>query len=146
MNRGQKHATAIKKVAIAQRRKVVAANLLAGATVREIAGALGVSVGTVSRDTAAILDDWKQLYSEAADQYVDLQMRRLDVLLNAVWDAARSGQSAAVDRALAILDRQNALMKVGKAGLVGRGVVLFEITEGRPDLLPLPAAADADEL
>ena len=142
MNRGLKHAKSAKKVQIEQRRKIVAANLLAGATVREIAVALNVAASTVSKDTAAILDEWKTVYADAADRYVDLQMRRLDVLLNAVWDDARGGKILAVDRALAIVDRQNALMRVGRGG-VARGVVLFEIAEGAPGM-PLYSAAEGD--
>lgn len=139
MNRGRKHDNAIKKAEIAQRRKVVAANLLAGATYAEIAGALGVSKATVASDYKALLAEWRALYAEKADEYVQLVMRRYDVLLNAIWNDAKSGNDLPrLDRALAIIDRQAALVQNKKGGLVGRGVVLFEITEGQPDLLALP--------
>lgn len=144
MNRGLTQALTGKRLAMAQRRLKVAANILAGATFADVAQTLNVSKATVSKDYHAILDDWKALYADKADQYLQLIMRRLDVLLNAIWEDARQGDNMAkLDRALAIIDRQAALVQRTKGGLTGRGVVLFEISEGMP---ALPAPMDVDEL
>lgn len=90
----------------------------------------------MAADYKAIIDEWKSVYAERADEYVQVQMRRLDVLLNGIWDGARKGENPAlIDRALAIIDRQNLLMKLGKGGSVARGVVLFEISEGSTEAL-----------
>jgi hypothetical protein len=72
-----------------------------------------VSRATVSGDVKAILDEWRGQYRETAGEYLNLQMKRLDVLLNGVWDDARGGREGAIDRALNIIDRQNKLMRVG---------------------------------
>lgn len=130
MNPGALHQKTRKAAEVARRRKIVALNLLAGATYSEIATALNVSKATISGDYKAILAEWKQNYADIADNYVNMQMKRLDVLLNAVWEKARAGDSASVDRALAILDRQNNLMQVGKRTGTTSGVMLFEISEG----------------
>ncbi|MCU0466592.1 MAG: trp operon repressor [Anaerolineae bacterium] len=131
MNRGQRHTNTRKAADIARRRKIVAANLLAGATYAEIAEVLSVSKATISGDYKAILSEWKQNYADLAEQYVNMQMKRLDVLLNAIWERARSGERDSLDRALAIMDRQNNLMQVGKRGAAsGAGVLIFEVSEG----------------
>jgi uncharacterized protein YerC len=108
------HALTQKQIAIAQRRKIVAANLLAGATYREIADVLKVSPATIAGDYKALLDEWKKNYAEKLDRYLYVQMRRLDVLLNAIWERARTGDGSSIDRALSIMDRQNTLMQVTK--------------------------------
>lgn len=97
---------------ITQRRKIVAANILAGLTYQEIATALNVSTSTVSRDYHAILNDWKAHYTASMDHYLYIQLQRLNVLMNAIWERARNGDPHSIDRALAILDRQNKLLKL----------------------------------
>ena len=103
-----------KRTQILHRRKVVAANLLAGLTQKDIAAALNVSKATVSGDVKAVVEEWRQQYTESMASYVHLQMKRLDVLLTAVWEDARGGRDNSLDRALHIIDRQNVLMKVDK--------------------------------
>lgn len=110
----QRHTRVQKQIEIANRRKLVAVNLLAGATYADIAGALNVSKATVSDDVKAILTEWRANYADTADRYLNLQYRRLDMLLNAVWDLALKGNHSAIDRVLAIMDRQNALMGFDK--------------------------------
>lgn len=73
-----------------------------------------MSKATVSGDVKAIVEEWRQHYTDSMTTYVHLQMKRLDVLLNAVWEEARGGRDNALDRALHIIDRQNVLMKVDK--------------------------------
>lgn len=95
--------------------------LLDGATHAEIAGELGVKA-TVASNYKALLAEWRALYTEKADEYVQLIMRHYDVLLNATWNDAKSGD-------LPRLNRSPTQSK--KSGLVRRGVMLFEIKEGR---------------
>lgn len=117
MNRGLKHVQPGTQLSIAQRRQVVAVNLIAGATYAEIAGTLNISKATITSDYRAILKEWKEHYTAKLDQYLYLQLRRYDVLLNTLWERARSGDAAAIDRALAIMDRQNKLMHITKPGI-----------------------------
>lgn len=116
MNRGLKHLQPGTQLEIAHRRKLVAANLIAGATYAEIASTLNVSKATIAGDYRAILKEWKEHYAEKLDRYLYLQLRRYDVMLNTVWEKARSGDLAAMDRALTIMDRQNKLMQVTAPG------------------------------
>lgn len=111
---GQKHQMTGQVMSIEQRRKIVAANLLAGFTYAEIGRALNVSKGTVASDYKAILKEWREHYAKKADQFLGLQLRRLDVLLNALWDEAKAGNPQKIDRVLAIMDRQSALLGLSK--------------------------------
>lgn len=104
--------TSKSQLEITQRRKIVAANILAGLTYQEIATALNVSKATVSRDYNAILDEWKQHYTATIDHYLYIQMQRLNILMNAVWERARNGDPQSIDRAVTIIDRQNKLLKL----------------------------------
>lgn len=73
-----------------------------------------MSKATVSGDVKAIVAEWREQYTEQVSSYVHIQMKRLDVLLNAVWDDARKGDDKPVTHALSIIDRQNTLMGVSK--------------------------------
>lgn len=118
----QAHGLAAQRLTIEQRRKMVAANLLAGATYSEIATALRVSKGTVASDYKAIIKEWKDHYADKADKFLAMQLRRLDMLLNSLWSDAQQGNMQKLDRALAIMDRQNALLGLN------RGIVLSNNT------------------
>jgi hypothetical protein len=101
-----------KKVSIENRRNIVAANLLAGASYREIARAVNVSPATVSSDCKHILNQWREHYTKTAQNYADLQLRRYDILINALWERAIKGDIPAVDRTLTIMDKQNHLLGI----------------------------------
>ena len=122
--RGQKHATSQSEMEITQRRKTISANLLAGLTYAEISRALNISKATITSDKKAILAEWRQHYAQEIDQLVALQLRRLDVLLNAIWEKARNGDERAIDKALAIMDRQNEILGVTKAPLMETNVIV----------------------
>ena len=122
--RGQRHRTSQNELEVIQRRRTISANLLAGLTYAEISRALNISKATITSDKKAILEEWRQQYAQEADQLVALQLRRLDVLLNAIWERARQGDEKAVDRALAIIDRQNDILGVKQAPLVEANVTV----------------------
>ena len=114
----QRHERAKKKIEIDQRRRIVAANILAGLTYREIAAALDVSLGTISGDFKAIIKEWRKHYADDADKWLNTQLRRLDVMLNSIWDNVKDGDLQAMDRALKIMERQAKLLGLDKpAGL-----------------------------
>lgn len=102
------------KLSIEQRRLLVEVNLVAGASQREIARQLEVSLGTVNRDVSAIFDAYKAHYTDMHQNFLTVQQRRYDVLLNSVWNLAKDGNLAQLDRALLIMDKQNALMGIGQ--------------------------------
>ena len=107
------HRKAEAKAAIEQRRVKVAVALLQGLTYREIARALDVSIGTVSSDRRAIVREWRKHYTEKTDDWIEIQLRRLDVLLNAIWDDAQKGSLKHIDRVLKLIERQERLLGIG---------------------------------
>ena len=113
-DRTTRHNTTAQQITITNRRRMVSANLLAGATYREIANALKVSPATIASDYRAIIAEWREHYAKKADELLNIQLRRYDVLLNAIWDRAKNGDTQAIDRALTIMDKQNALMGIHK--------------------------------
>lgn len=92
------------------RRQRVAVNLLAGLSYREIATALKVSPATVCRDARAILDEWRAARLETADEWVTLQVKRLDRAINAIWDSVLNGDAAAIDRLQRLIEQQGRLL------------------------------------
>jgi hypothetical protein len=146
MNRGLAHQKTVKQVEIQRRRDIVAVNLVAGATYSEIAATLNVSKATIAGDYKAILRAWKEHYADKLDKYLYLQLRRYDVMLNAVWERARNGDSSAIDRALAIMDRQNALMQIKKPGVDLQTGLIFNIyPTASGSALPLLSLSGGDE-
>lgn len=108
-----RHQKITTRARVAERRTIVAANVLAGASYRDIAAALNVGKSTVAKDFKAVLEEWREKYTQAAGEWADIQLRRLDVLFNAIWEAARRGDLAAIDRALKIIERQNQILGIG---------------------------------
>lgn len=92
------------------RRKTVAANLIGGLNYRDLAETLGVSIGTISNDVKVILSRWRREQMRAADDWVQLEVRRLDKMLNTIWNSVVAGDLACMDRALKIMERRAKLL------------------------------------
>lgn len=137
-NRAQRHKQATDSIAIAQRRKTVAANLLAGATYAQISQVLNVSRATIASDYKAILSEWRALYAAKADDLIARQLRRYDVLLNGIWSEAQAGKESAIDRVLAIMDRQNNLMGIARPAPAEVNITPQTITIVEVNRLPEP--------
>lgn len=99
-----------KKLQIADRRKRVAANILAGLTYSEIAAHLGVSVGTIQEDANNIRQTWQREQLMAADEYISQELRRLDTAQTAIWQKVLDGDLGAVDRFIKISQRRMKLL------------------------------------
>lgn len=112
----------------AARRKQVAANRLGGMTVREIAESLGVAPGTVHVDLKLLRKEWREDRIRDAGAIVEDENRRLDVMLNASWNKATSGDSRAIDSVLRIMKRRSELLgldapeKIALSGDLGLSV------------------------
>lgn len=148
------HADLTKTAEIEKRRQTVAANILAGATFEDIAASLGVSRATIASDWKAIKSEWKKHYADAADRHLYIQLRRLDVLLNAVWSDARGAvdstdpaakpptwqqRNAAQERALAILNTINKLLGLDQlpGGTADKPLFITTVeVRGLPDVPP----------
>lgn len=92
------------------RRKKVAANLLAGLNYREIAEALGVSVGTVSSDVALLVRRWRAEQVSDVGQWQALNVKRLDRAINAIWGEVADGNLSAIDRLQKLIEQQGRLL------------------------------------
>ena len=94
------------KAIIDERRKIVAANIMAGLNYRTIAKALGVSPATICKDFKAIIAEWRKEQTEIIDDWALLENSRLEVMINGLWDSARKGNHAAIDLILKIMERR----------------------------------------
>ena len=95
-----------KKLELEQRRKVVASNILAGANYRDISAALGVSLGTVANDVKMVLQRWQKENVQVLDEHLQIDLRRIDTALNAIWADVQDGKYGAIDRLLRLLERR----------------------------------------
>lgn len=93
-----------------ERRKKVVANLVAGLNYREIAQALGVSIGTVSNDVALLVRRWRVEQISDVGQWQALNVKRLDRAINAIWGEVADGNLAAIDRLQKLIEQQGRLM------------------------------------
>jgi hypothetical protein len=88
------------------RRKKVAANLLAGMNYREMAAALGVSIGTIANDVKIILGRWQREQVETVDEWVQIEEKRIDRAINAIWNDILDGNLGAIDRLIRLQDQR----------------------------------------
>ncbi len=90
---------------IDQRRRTIAAGLLAGISQAELARTLNVSTATVSLDAAAVKAQWKDEQTATYDELVVRQTARLERILAQPFRLACSGDLKAIAAVLAIHDR-----------------------------------------
>jgi hypothetical protein len=95
-----------KQIEMEERRKKVAANILAGLNYRDIAEALGVTIGTISRDFKVIIGRLQKEQTPIAEQIVSLEIRRLDRALNAIYEKVQSGDQNSIDTMLKIMNQR----------------------------------------
>lgn len=138
------------KAKIELRRTKVAANLLGGITYRQMAEAVGCSVGTIASDVKAIMRNWRKEQVTTADEVIGLQMRRSARMINAIWDKAIAGDLAAQDRVKMWMDKIDRYMGVadvlkigdpdGKPLQPGSSVVIVIPDNGRDGASAIPAS------
>lgn len=122
----QRHKDLEQQLAIAKRRRAVAANLAAGATYSEMAEALKVSKATIASDVKFLMQEWRENRLTDTQRFATLQIRRCDVLLNAIWDKAKDGNLGAIDRVLAIINQQNRIVGIDKGVTIENTVNLIQ--------------------
>lgn len=94
------------KDAIASRRQQVAAFRLACLSQHEIATRLGVSVGTVNSDIAAVREEWAERRAQDYGAWVAEELAILDRLQRTLLPSAIQGDDRAVHRLLNVMDRR----------------------------------------
>ncbi|KPL72270.1 hypothetical protein ADN00_15760 [Ornatilinea apprima] len=122
------------KLRAEERRKVVAANILAGLSYRQIADALNISIGTISNDVKKITERLEKEQVEDLSQALRLEIARLDQLLNTLWSKATNGDLSCIDRILKISDQRAKLLGLYDANFninVTKGVDLQKARQER---------------
>lgn len=99
-----------------ERRKIVAANLLAGLNYRDISSALNVSLGTISNDVKVLMGRWQKEQLEAIEENIRLDLRRIDVAINAIWEDVKAGDIRAIGALIQLQDRRAKLIGMDKLG------------------------------
>jgi hypothetical protein len=82
----------------------------AGKSYRAIAAELGCSTRTAYTAVVRELEKVRAELAESAGHYLQLEMARLDSLLNAVWPEATAGNLKAVNAAVKVIERQCRLL------------------------------------
>lgn len=96
-----------RELEVEKRRGIVAANVLAGLNYRDMAKQLEVSLGTIANDVKIVAKRYREeQISEYAD-IVQLELRRIDTALNAIWDDVKLGSKDAI-RIMIALQNQRA--------------------------------------
>lgn len=91
---------------IEARRKTVSANLLAGFTLEEIAGALDCPLSTVRRDVKVLLDEMREARIEMIASHADIDLARLDRIIVANWPRMMQGDPNAARIVMEAIDRR----------------------------------------
>jgi hypothetical protein len=91
---------------IENRRKIVAANLLAGLNYRDMAAQLNVSIGTIASDVKKITTRLKHEQLQDIELVAQTELRRLDAALNAIWTKVTAGDFSAIDKLLRLQDQR----------------------------------------
>jgi hypothetical protein len=95
-----------KRIGAAQRRMQALGLRLEGKRYREIGEIMGFSEQRAHKLVTTELSRLNTRRTEQAAELIRLQSERLEALLAAVWPAAANGDGPAIDRVLAIFQRQ----------------------------------------
>lgn len=122
-----------KQFEIEQRRLKVAANILAGLNYRDMAQALNVSIGTIASDAKAIYKQWQKEQADTVDKHVQIDLRRIDRMINALWDKVTADvpDLGSMDRVMRLMEMRARYLGAYKPTQIG---------VGDPEGKPLPAA------
>lgn len=105
-----------KKVTAAEKRARAVELRKAGATFEEIATAIPyANKGTAYK---AVEQALREAVREPAQQLIELEVQRLDLMLRALWPSVVRGQLGAVDRALRVAERRARLLGLDAAQAV----------------------------
>jgi DNA-binding CsgD family transcriptional regulator len=106
----------------------------AGATFDEIADALGMSKNGVWKAVTRAL---KSMTAEPAEELRSLEVARLDTMQRGLWNDARKGKVAAVDRVIKISERRSKLLGLDaptKAEVTGKDGAPINTGDPTPQL------------
>jgi hypothetical protein len=79
----------------------------AGATYQQIAAKMGISLSGAGLCVSRAMDALRLEVSEQAEAVRQMELDRLDAMLLGLWEKARRGDPAAIDRVLRIQERRS---------------------------------------
>lgn len=85
-----------KEAEIEVRRAKVSALVLRGTSYHKIADELGCSLGTVAGDMKKIMGRWRDNQIQSNDEWRELEIKRLDKALDAIWPGVEAGDNKTV--------------------------------------------------
>jgi len=88
----------------------VAANLLGGMTYRQMASALGVSLGTICNDVKIIIGRWRKEQTAVADKAQQVDLQRIARAMNAIWERVVKGDDKAINTMVKLMERRAKLL------------------------------------
>jgi len=115
------------KKKIAARRAKVAANIVAGVDYRTMSAALvqegySASLGTIASDAKWLLADWQKRSVEEMDNFVRVELRRLDIALNSIWDKVTDGNDRSIETMLKLMERRAKYLGLDAATTIEHGL------------------------
>ncbi len=113
-NRGESKTSKRKILALKHEAQALTLRI-GGAPYRRIGDALGMSESGAAKAVYRALDRMRTEIRESADQYIQLQLERLDKMLMGVWSDAVKGRYGAIDRVLRIEERRSKLLGLDAA-------------------------------
>lgn len=95
-----------RRVKAAERARKALDLKIAGATYQRIGDTLGMSRSGAAKAVERAMRDLREEVREAAAELREIESARLDRMLLGIWQKARSGDLAAIDRVLRIMERR----------------------------------------
>lgn len=91
------------EIARRERQREVLRLRTAGRSLQQIADTLGISKSTAYKDVVRSL---RRITEEPAEEYLTLELQRLDAMIDALWPRVQDGDDNAIDRILKIQNQR----------------------------------------
>ena len=142
MSNGTTPRNSSRNVNVAIKRQQALEYRASGMSYRAIGEAMGINQSNAYRMVKAEVQQIREKTSEQADELRTIELQRMDAMLAGLWSKATSGDGAAVDRVLRIMERRAKLIGLdsptrnaftdsegNEVGGVGLAVLLNRIEE-----------------
>lgn len=95
------------------REKIIEANLLAGATVSQIAASLDEPVDVTTATIFEMTEKWRKDWAALSDTQTEINLRRVDLAINALWGTkgVQAGDTDAIKQVLKLVEMRNNLLE-----------------------------------
>lgn len=81
-----------------------------GATQRDLAKVLDVSVATVNRDLQHLKKEWRENYTGNVEGQMLIDLRRIETAIGSIWADVQAGNLQAIDRLLKLISARGTLL------------------------------------